>query len=158
VYAWSRRFNLTTRRITHRTQINRKKTDDVKCKIIRDYFEELQRITAKVPLTRIFNFDETPMYSDMVKDVTLSPKGVCFKRNYIFLNICFCAGAKSVEAKCTGHTKDRFTVCVCTCAAGAILQSLIVFKNRKTVPKIDPSDWVTCTACMSGTMNSKMVC
>ena len=91
-------------------------------------------------LMQIYNMDKTPCYFDMASDQTLHFKG-----------------DKNVDGIDTGHRKSYFTVTLCCCADGRMVNTLVVFKGLKNVPKLSlPAD-VEVTVSMGGSMNTGLM-
>ena len=57
----------------------------------------------------------------------------------------------------TGHRKSRFTITLCCCADGQMVETLIVFKGLKNVPKLNlPAD-LEVTSSMGGSINTGLM-
>ena len=117
IWGFCKRHSITSRRITHHGQEDKRDAVYVK-RTVEDYLLAVQHLTADLDSAHIFNMDETPVYVDMTGGCTLDFKG-----------------ARSVNALHTGHDKTRFTVVICYSMAGHLLQTMIIFKNLKKVPK-----------------------
>ena len=74
-HGWSagflRRHGLTSRKVTHKAQQNKRVNDD-NIKIVNDFLIECGKIsTKKYNFGCVYNMDETPLYMDMPHNVTL---------------------------------------------------------------------------------------
>jgi hypothetical protein len=65
--------------------------------------------------------DETPVYFDMVRSLTIENRG-----------------AKSVQIRTTGNEKNRFTCVLTVLADGTKLPPIVIFKGKQ-MPKNLPS-------------------
>ena len=84
--------------------------------------------------------DETPCYMDMSSDTTLD-----------FI------GNKNVDGVNTGHDKSRFTVVLCICADGRIINTMIILKGLVNVPRVDVPANIRLYASKGGSMNEKLM-
>ena len=84
--------------------------------------------------------DETPCYMDMSSDTTLD-----------FI------GNKNVDGVNTGHDKSRFTVVLCFCADGRIINTMMILKGPVNVPRVDVPANIRLYASKGGSMNEKLM-
>jgi hypothetical protein len=82
-----------------------------------EYLVRLNRQAKNILLAKIRNIDETPVYLDSPSNRTICP-----------------IGTKTVTISDTGHSKDRFTVCVDIGADGSMKKALVLIA-RKSIPK-----------------------
>ena len=112
---WLRRFlkcrNLSLRR---KTKIAQKMSDDLEDKLLsfQRYIIRLRKL-KEYPLNYIANIDETPVYFDMARDMTVNP-----------------TGAKTVQIWTIGNEKNRFTVVLTCFADGSKFSPIIIFKGK----------------------------
>ena len=127
------------RRITHQGQADNR--DSILLRnIARDHIRGLEQLTLELDSSRIFNMDETPCYMDMSNDSTLD-----------------FVGNKNVDATNTGNDKSRFTVVLCICADGRILNAMVILKGLVHVPRCDIPQNIKLFASKGGSMNETLM-
>jgi len=107
------RRRLSVRQKTHVAQSNKVSN----FKICFEYLVRLNRQAKNILLAKIRNIDETPVYLDSPSNRTICP-----------------IGTKTVTIADTGHSKERFTVCVDIGADGSMKKALVLIA-RKNIPK-----------------------
>ncbi|CAI9722304.1 Hypothetical predicted protein [Octopus vulgaris] len=113
-----KRNKLTARKITHVGQTDNKTLGE-KAQIASDYLDSIPALTADKDADQIYNMNETPVYVDMLSSTTI-----------------YFVGNKNVDACHCGATKAHFTAVLCVNAAGKVLNTMIILKGLKNVPKI----------------------
>ena len=118
-YGFLKRSGFSLRR---KTKIGQKLPAQLSEKLL-----EFQRFIIKkrkqfeYELCEIGNMDETPVYFDMVGNLTIENRGV-----------------KSVQVRTTGNEKNRFTCVLTVLADGTKLPPIVIFKGKQ-MPKNLPS-------------------
>jgi hypothetical protein len=107
---WRNEFKISNRRATHIAQAS----PEDKLDIAIEYIEALKvkRRSGEYNLSMIINFDETPVYFDMIGNTTLNLKG-----------------KKTIFLKSTNSQKKRITAGLAVAASGHILKPIIIFKG-----------------------------
>ncbi|CAJ0868728.1 11424_t:CDS:2 [Entrophospora sp. SA101] len=118
-YRFLRRYDFAMRR---KTKIGQKLPAHLDIKLL-----EFQQFIIKkqkqfeYELSEIGNMDETPVYFDMVGNLTIDKHG-----------------AKTVQVQTTGNDKNRFTCVLTILADGTKLPPIVIFKGKQ-MPKNLPS-------------------
>ncbi|CAH1770491.1 4274_t:CDS:2, partial [Entrophospora sp. SA101] len=118
-YRFLRRYDFAMRR---KTKIGQKLPAHLDIKLL-----EFQQFIIKkqkqfeYELSEIGNMDETPVYFDMVGNLTIDKRG-----------------AKTVQVRTTGNDKNRFTCVLTILADGTKLPPIVIFKGKR-MPKNLPS-------------------
>uniref|UniRef100_A0A914WZJ4 DDE-1 domain-containing protein n=1 Tax=Plectus sambesii TaxID=2011161 RepID=A0A914WZJ4_9BILA len=139
LFCWTKRNNISSRRITHHGQIDLRTKADVKA-VLTEYFKELRQRTAGIPANRVIQMDETPCYFDMTRDSTLSFRG-----------------SKNVDGADTGYRKQRYTVCLAISLDGRLLKTMVIFRGLKKIPSVTvPNSKIVIAVSKSGSMDSSL--
>jgi hypothetical protein len=139
LFGWTKRNNISSRRITHHGQIELRSKADVK-KILNEYFLDLRQRTAGKSANKIVQMDEVPCYFDMTRDSTLSFRG-----------------SKNVDGADTGYRKQRYTICLAISLDGRLLKTMIIFRGLKKIPFVKhPNNKIVVAVSKSGSMDSSM--
>ena len=110
-YRFLRRYDFAMRR---KTKIGQKLPTHLDIKLL-----EFQQFIIKkqkqfeYELSEIGNMDETPVYFDMVGNLTIDKRG-----------------AKTVQVRTTGNDKNRFTCVLTILADGTKLPPIVIFKGN----------------------------
>ncbi|CAJ0898964.1 15900_t:CDS:2 [Entrophospora sp. SA101] len=118
-YRFLRRYDFAMR---HKTKIGQKLPAHLDIKLL-----EFQQFIIKkqkqfeYELSEIGNMDETPVYFDMVGNLTIDKHG-----------------AKTVQVRTTGNDKNRFICVLIILADGTKLPPIVIFKGKR-MPKNLPS-------------------
>ena len=108
---WSEEFKVTNRRGTHIAQASPFDKMDIAKELI-DALKAKRRLN-EYDISMIINFDETPVYFDMIGNTTLNIKG-----------------HKTIFIKNTNSQKKRITAGLCIAASGHILKPIIIYKGK----------------------------
>jgi hypothetical protein len=139
IYNWTRRNKISSRKITHQGQEDKRRREDIKNSCI-DFFDVFSAATIGKDAARIYNMDEVPCYIDVSRDCTL-----------------YFRGAKNVEGADTGNRKQRYTVCLFVLLEGKMLLPFFIFRGRKRAPKIFSVHFqVIVLSSKSGSMETKL--
>ena len=123
-----------------RTSISQKLPPQLESKL-ESFLNEVRilRTQYSYPLDMIINMDETPMFFDMVPGKTVGKKGV-----------------KEVRVRSSGAEKRRLTVVLSCAASGDMLPALAIFKGKRKLKFMAPSNVLATVQC-KGWMDSELM-